>query len=284
MLFGFSACRWIALALLIPLLSGAASSRDIENIEWRLKRLVAALKDAETSTQPSSSLVPIAGQGLLEVPEGARFVPAEQTRAFLESVGNAPDPAVMGMIIPQNFYEDPDWTVVIRWKNIGFVDENRFKNLSGQQFARLFEKEVAKQNKTLENAGLPALHLKNLLLSTRCDTVNHSMDYATDWTIAGLDKEGVLFSRYFMGRSGILSFNFIGIARPLDDIYPVINSLSQRFSYLTGHNYTDFDPAHDRRASFPHEIVFPSWQKTAGCTLVVAALSWLKRRRNKKSL
>ncbi|WP_291364939.1 DUF2167 domain-containing protein [Acetobacter sp. UBA5411] len=284
MLFGFSACRWIALALLIPLLSGAARSRDIENIEGRLKRFVAALKDAEASTQPSSSLVPIAGQGLVEVPEGARFVPAEQTRAFLESVGNAPDPAVMGMIIPQNFYEDPDWTVVIRWKNIGFVDENRFKNLSGQQFARLFEKEVAKQDKTREKAGLPALHLKNLLLSPRCDAVNHSMDYATDWAIVGLDKEGVLFSRYFMGRSGILSFNFIGIARLLDDIYPVINPLSQRFSYLTGHNYTDFDPAHDRRASLPHEIVFPSWQKTAGCTLVVGTLSWLKRRRNKKSL
>ncbi|WP_099347160.1 hypothetical protein [Acetobacter aceti] len=111
MLFGFSACRWIALALLIPLLSGAARSRDIENIEGRLKRLVAALKDAEASTQPSSSLVPIAGQGLLEVPEGTRFVPAEQTRAFLESVGHAHDVSIMGMIIPQNFYMDPDWMV-----------------------------------------------------------------------------------------------------------------------------------------------------------------------------
>ncbi len=284
MLFGFSACRWIALALLIPLLSGASRSRDIENIEGRLKRLVAALKDAEASTQPSSSLVPIAGQGLLEVPEGTRFVPAEQTRAFLESVGHAHDVSIMGMIIPQNFYMDPDWMVVIHWNDLGFVDESRFKNLSDQQVIRSIKKTITVQNKIRQKIGLPALYLKSLLLSPRCDSATHSAEYATDWTIEGLDREGVLFSRYFMGRSGIISFNFAGITRPLDAIYPIINSISQRFNYLTGHNYTDFDPAHDRRASFPHEIVFPSWQKAAGCTLVVAVLSWLKRRRNKKSL
>ncbi|MCE0742455.1 DUF2167 domain-containing protein [Acetobacter sicerae] len=283
MLFRFSACRWIALGLLMPLLSGAACSREVESSVDRLKRLATALKEAEASTQPSSSLVPIAGQGLLEVPEGTRFVPAEQTRAFLESLGSSPVSSVMGMIVPQNFYTDPDWMVVINWEEIGFVDENRLKNLSIRHATRSIEEVATVQNKIRQKTGLPAFHLKNLLLSPRYDTVTHSLEYATDWTIEGVDREGVLFSHYFIGRSGVLSFNFVAIARPLDAIYPIINPINQRFSYLTGHSYSDFDPAHDRRASYAHEIAFPSWQKTGCSLLIAAALYWLKRRRSKKS-
>ncbi|AQS84737.1 hypothetical protein A0U92_08045 [Acetobacter aceti] len=283
LLFRFSACRCIALVLLMPLLSGAACSREVVSSVDRLKRLATALKEAEASTQPSSSLVPIAGQGLLEVPEGTRFVPAEQTRAFLESLGSSPDFSVMGMIISQNFYTDPDWMVVINWKEIGFVDEDRLKNLSIRQITRSIEKVVATQNKIRQKTGLPALHLKNLLLSPRYDTVTHSAEYATDWTIEGLDREGVLFSHDFIGRSGILSFNFIAMARPLEAIYPITDPITQRFSYLAGHNYSDFDPAHDRRASYAHDIAFPSWQKTGYSLMTAAALYWLKRRRDKKS-
>jgi uncharacterized membrane-anchored protein len=219
---------------------------------------------------------------LLEVPEGTRFVPAEQTRAFMESVGNPPSHSIVGMIIPQDFYVNPDWAIIIRWDDDGFVDESRFKNLTDQQVVRSIEKTVAAQNKIRQKTGLPALHLKNMLLYPHCDTVNHSAEYALNGTIEGLDKEAVVFIHYFMGRNGIVSFNFVGTTRPLDAIYPIINPINQHFSYLAGHDYTDFDPAHDRRAPYEHEIALPSWQRIGSSVLVAFSLYWLRRRRNKK--
>jgi len=206
----------------------------------------------ETLTPETGSVkIPTAG-ATLELGENYYFLGAKDAREILEAKwGNPPDKSVLGMILATDttpyIY---DYVVVLTFDRSGYVSDKDARKLDFDKMLKQMQKEAKAANPERIKQGYGSVELLGWADTPKYDNVNKRLSWAKSLRFEESETNTLNYNLRFLGRRGVLEFNYIADEEALPIIKDAMPTMSQLASYDTGHRYSDFNESTDKVAAY----------------------------------
>jgi uncharacterized membrane-anchored protein len=196
------------------------------------------------------------GMARLELPEGYRYLDAEDARKVVVDLwGNPPAAAgnLLGLVIPagEHLASPASWSLVLSFHEDGRVDDHDITGLDPADLAARLHAASAAANRTRRQAGFEALEFSDWAVPPAYDADQRVLSWTKRFSVSGQPEDTLNHEVRVLGRRGMLAINGIaGIGRAAD-IAAAAPAIVAMVRFNEGHRYADFDPATDRRAAYP---------------------------------
>lgn len=218
--------------------------------------LEAYLKEGEEymatlSPKTGSVKIPTAG-ATLELGEDYYFLGPKDARDILENKwGNPPDKSVLGMILAKDTTPYVyDYVVVLTFDRSGYVSDKDARKINFDKMLKQMQKAAKAANPERIKQGYGSVELLGWADAPKYDDVNKRLSWAKSLRFAGDDTKTLNYNLRFLGRRGVLEFNYIADEDALDVIKQAMPVMSQMASYDAGHRYSDFNESTDKVAAY----------------------------------
>ena len=94
----------------------------------------AAFAEANSAGLRGPQSVALKNQGVMALPKGFVFIPAQPAQRLLKALGNTSGPTLVGMIMPMD--KDAEWMAVLRYIDAGYIKDDDAKNLECRRAAQ----------------------------------------------------------------------------------------------------------------------------------------------------
>ncbi len=172
----------------------------------------------------------------VRVPGGYRFTDGAGARAYMEVLGNPPNPQMLGVLEP---VADADqWLVEFSYEDVGYVKDDEKDNIDAAAILDSIKAGTAEANKQRARMGVPPLTIVGWETPPFYDTKTNRLS----WAIRG-QSEGQFVINYntrLLGRGGVMSANLIVDPKDLPRTLPIYNELLTGYSYVPGQTYAEF--------------------------------------------
>ncbi|MGE6696946.1 DUF2167 domain-containing protein [Hyphomonas sp. NPDC076900] len=188
----------------------------------------------------------------LQVSDGFDFYDKAGARKILEDIwGNPPDDTVLGMIFPAGVSPvDAAWGAVLTYEASGYVSDDDAAGIDYAELLQDMQKATREANKERSRLGYATVELRGWAERPRYEAGTHRLYWAKDLIFS--DSEGVGTLNYDMrllGRSGVLSVNFIGTIDALEEVRAAAPDVLGMAAFNPGQTYADFQPG-DKTAGY----------------------------------
>ena len=180
------------------------------------------------------------------------FLGKKDTRRILEEEwSNPPDDSVLGMIFAKDTHPyDYDFVVVLTFDNSGYVSDEDARELDFDKMLKQMQKQAISANVARIKAGYEKVELLGWGEAPKYDSVNKRLYWAKLLRFGESDINTLNYNLRFLGRRGVLEFNYIADEDALDVIKTAMPEMSQLASFNAGHRYADFNPNTDKVAAY----------------------------------
>lgn len=227
-------------------------------------------------------VVPLNAGGVqLNVPKGFYYLSPEDTRRVLvDAWRNPPGVAegVLGMILPANKTPLEDaWGAIIRFDEDGYVSDEEAAKIDYTAMLKEMQQSTEENSKERVKQGFPGIRLVGWASSPYYDQASHKLHWAKELEFSDAPEQHTLnYDVRALGRSGVLSLNFIAEMPQLGEIKRVIPAVMAMPEFTVGSRYEDFVPGADKVAAYGIGALVAG--KVAAKTgLLVLALAFLKK-------
>ncbi|HVZ99012.1 MAG TPA: DUF2167 domain-containing protein [Caulobacterales bacterium] len=198
---------------------------------------------SEPAPQGQSGQIALRDGVTLNVPDGWRFYPAEQARAFLSrSNAAAPSGDTLGMLAPASERIDaPDaWACIISYDAIGYVRADTASGLGEANFEDQVKRARASQNRPFEGFAIaPAF-----------DAAAFDLSWAERTAPPAAGGKDFRHEQKALGRQAVVGFTSIGTADQMPEITAAAPTLFSMLSFPEGQRYADFNAGGDRLSNY----------------------------------
>jgi uncharacterized membrane-anchored protein len=229
-----------------------------------------------------SGVVPLNAGGVqLNVPKGFYYLSPEDTRRVLvDAWRNPPGVAegVLGMILPANKTPLEDaWGAIIRFDEDGYVSDEEAAKIDYGAMLKEMQQSTEENSKERVRQGFPGIRLVGWASSPYYDQASHKLHWAKELEFTDAPEQHTLnYDVRALGRTGVLSLNFIAEMPQLGEIKRVIPAVMAMPEFTVGSRYEDFVPGADKVAAYGIGALVAG--KVAAKTgLLVLALAFLKK-------
>lgn len=244
---GFLGTIGFGLALLIEAPAVAAGSQT----DPREAAAIAALKSL--SPQHGTVTLPEAHAGL-DLGKNYDFYNAADARKIIVDIWGNPAGAadgVLGVVMPAGKSPGSDsWGAVITYDPSGYVADNDAKSADFNQILTDLKKNTEEANAERTKEGYPAMHIAGWAEQPNYDPATHSVVWARDLAVDGHSAHSLNYDLRTLGRSGVLSVNFVSGMGQLPEIRQAAADFSRHATFTSGWRYADFNPASDKKADY----------------------------------
>jgi uncharacterized membrane-anchored protein len=184
-------------------------------------------------------------QAVLKVPEGYRFLNAQDTQSVLKQMGNFPSGAELGLVTSAS--ADEQWFVVIRYQNEGYVRDDDADNWKADEMLAAIKEGTEAANEKRKGMGIPPLIVKGWEEKPHYDKASNKVVWAVS-----AESEGHLTVNYHtlaLGRHGYMNMNMVGSLNDLAGLKPHTQVLLSNLNFVPGKTYADFNGATDKVAA-----------------------------------
>ena len=205
------------------------------------------------TVHPQTGEVPLASVGVkLDIGKDFYFLDSKDARKVLEKLWqNPPSPETLGLIFPKD--EDPyfySYAVEVTFDDIGYVSD---KDAAGINYTKLLKK-MKKQTKEGSayrvKQGYQAVELLDWAEPPKYDPQNKRLYWGKLLHFDGEDGNTLNYNLRFLGRKGVMQFNYIADADSLGDIKAAMPVMSKMVSFYPGRRYEDFNKSTDKVAAY----------------------------------
>ncbi|MGZ8383758.1 MAG: DUF2167 domain-containing protein [Nitrospira sp.] len=184
-------------------------------------------------------------QALLKVPQGYRFLGAQETQHLLKQMGNFPSGSELGLIT--SAIEGQQWFMVVRYIDAGYVKDDEAANWDADALMASIKEGTEEDNKTRQSQGFPPLVIRGWEEKPHYDKAANKVV----WAISAQEREtvGVNYNTLALGRQGYLSMNMVGSLEELPTLKPHVGLLLSNVEFIEGKRYSDFDSTTDKVAA-----------------------------------
>ncbi len=223
--------RWMVAAASVAWLLVAASN--------------AAAQEPEAegpSARPGWSKGPYTGtlgnHAQIDVPEGAFFLDAAATRAFLQANENIPSGNELGAIV-RPVEEGHSWFALFTFSDEGYVEDTDKDAIDADALLANMKKGNAEANEERKKRGWTPFNLEGWQTKPYYDTATHNLTWSIRGSSPG-ETATINHSVRLLGRRGVMSVQLVadqdGIAGTTSDF----NDILKGFSYKAGERYAEF--------------------------------------------
>ena len=209
--------------------------------------------DILRSFHPQQGKIPLqGGTADLNLPEQFRYLDAADSRKLLVDVwGNPPSVAgdVLGMIIPNGFYEDEEntWAATVSLSDTGYIKD---EEPDYDKLLKQLQEAQEKANADREKEGYAPLHLLGWAQPPRYDREAKKLYWAKELSSDNHPRHTLNYDIRVLGRRGVLELSVIAGMDQLAQINNVVPSLLSTVEFNQGHRYVDFNPKTDKVATY----------------------------------
>lgn len=177
-------------------------------------------------------------QAQITVPEGAFFLDATATRAFLQANENIPSGRELGAVVHAT-EDGPSWFALFTFSDEGYVDDSDKDAIDADSLMANMKRGNMAGNEERKKRGWAPFVLEGWQTKPYYDPATHNLTWAIRGASPG-ETATINHSVRLLGRRGVMSVALVadqdGIAATTQDF----NALLEGFSYQSGESYAEF--------------------------------------------
>ena len=195
--------------------------------------------------------VPLAGKGLLKLPEGHAFIPQPQAGKLMHAMGNpGQDPRLQGLIFPQ---DRAGWFMTLRYEDSGHIKDDEARDWNADELLKSYREGTDASNEERQKMGAPAIEVLGWAEKPAYDATTHRLVWAMTSREKGApadEAQGVNYNTYVLGREGYFMLNLVTGLAELPTHKPAASTLLAALNFNEGQRYADFNSSTDRVAEY----------------------------------
>ena len=192
------------------------------------------------------------GLATLTLPDGYRYLDADDTERVLVAWGNPPGSETLGMIFPggKAATDSGSWAVIVSYDEDGHVKDDEAASIKYDELLRDMQKGTRESNKAREKEGYPPVDLIGWAAQPHYDGASHKLYWAKELQF-GDDAEHTLnYDVRALGRRGVLVLSAVASMGQLTDVETGMQQVLGFVAFNEGHRYADFVPSTDKVAAY----------------------------------
>lgn len=189
----------------------------------------------------------------LNIPEGFKFLNAEQSRFVLHDVwGNPPSLKVLGMIFPaeNDPYTDSSFVFVVSYEEDGYVKDEDADKIDYNELIKNIKSGEETENKERAKQGYEPIHLIGWAQPPFYDKNRKVLHWAKEFQFGELGSHTLNYDVRVLGRKGVLSLNAVADMSQLGLVKSNIDAILKMPEFTKGNKYSDFNSNTDKVAEY----------------------------------
>lgn len=236
---------------LAVLFIAAVQSTNAQLLPDSVARILDSIENS--FTYRTGAIVLPAGNGILNVPNGFRYLDRDQSIYLLTTLwGNPPDSSSLGMLVPDSIrlLADDSWVFDINYEEIGYVDDDEADDIDYNQLLADIKKEASDANgERVANGYLP-VEIVGWAVAPFYNNDKKVLHWAKEIRF-GDDSATVLnYNLRILGRKGVYVLNAIASMEQLPLVQSNLGQVVNSIEFGQGSRYADFDPDIDQVAAW----------------------------------
>lgn len=219
----------------------------------QIQALMAEAEAFNKTISPKFGKIELPSAGVtLDLGENYYFLDgADAKKVLVEQWGNPPDSKSLGMIFEKDtdayFY---DYAVEVSFDRSGYVSDEDAKDINFDKLLKSMQKDTRAVNPERIKQGYPSVELKGWADTPQYDAENKRLLWSKLLKFEGEEGDTLNYNMRFLGRRGVLEFNYIAVAESLPEVIADMPEMSTMASFDEGHRYADFNEATDKVAAY----------------------------------
>jgi uncharacterized membrane-anchored protein len=243
----------IALTL-AALVTISVRANDEDSLAKKLEQYTKFIDSVSAAMKYETGQIKLSnGIAQLNVPQGFKFLNAEQARYILSDLwGNPPDNDVVGMIFPETGgpFADSNYAFVVSWEPMGYVKDKDADDVNYDKMLKEQQAEEAEVNKERQKMGYSTIHWVGWASKPFYDKTNKVLHWAKELEFDGSEEHTLNYDVRILGRKGVLSLNAVAGMTELPLVKNDIDKVMHIATFTEGNKYSDFDSNVDEVAAW----------------------------------
>lgn len=227
---------------------------DSLQVDSLLSQIMKAYEIEKNLKYESGTMDIASGVATLKVPEGFKFLDAEQSQTVLSDLwGNPPSSNTLGMLFPEKVTPLSDsftYAVEITYSEDGYIEDEDAEELNYDELLKDMQEGTVEDNESRRKQGYAAIELVGWAQPPYYDQETKKLHWAKELKFEGSEESTLNYNIRILGRKGVLVLNIIGDMDQLDAIKPDVETILSSVDFNEGYQYDDFDPEIDKVAAY----------------------------------
>lgn len=245
--------RQLLSCLLLAMLCSSQGARANDSLD--ISKQIKLVDSIEHAMNWRTGKLTIAnGSVSLNIPQGFKFLDAEQSKYVLHDVwGNPERNDILGMLFPATggLFADSSFAFVITYEETGYVKDSDADKIDYSQMLKDIKDSEKEDNLERAKNGYEPIHILSWAQTPFYDKQQKVLHWAKELQFG--DDEGLHTLNYdvrVLGRRGILSMNAVAGMTELGLVKANIKEVMNIATFTTGNTYADFDSNSDKVAEY----------------------------------
>lgn len=211
----------------------------------------AAFAAARATMRAGPADITFLDQATFKLPAGFVFVPSEESKRLLLSMGNTPGDDIVGMVFPDD--EKANWFVVARFEKSGYVEDDDAKDWDADELLQTLKQGTEEANRERVTRGIPPMEVIGWVEAPHYDATTHRLIWSASTQDKGAPadaEKGINYNTYALAREGYISMNLVTNLDSVEAQKPVARRLLAALEYNEGKRYGDFNASTDKVAAY----------------------------------
>jgi len=242
------------IALMTAAFAGRTDVVDSVQVDSLVQALIEVYELEKSLSYQTGAVELYNGVAKLEVPQGFKFLDAEQSNMVLTRFwGNPPSDNTLGMLFPESVTplgENFTYAVEITYSEEGYIKDDDAKDLDYDDLLKQMQEDAAESNQERIKYGYMPVDLVGWAAQPFYDSDTKKLHWAKELRFGESEDNTLNYNIRILGRKGVLVLNIISDMSQLEVVKPDVNTLLSSVNFNEGYQYKDFDPSIDKVAAY----------------------------------
>lgn len=191
------------------------------------------------------------GVATLTVPEGFKYLDAEQSAYVLTDLWGNPPQETLGMLFrtDDSPLADESWAFDISYDEMGYVEDDEAADIDYDELADDLRAADDEENEIREAQGYEPAWFIGWAARPYYDETNNKLHWAKELKFGDMEDHTLNYEIRALGRKGVLVLNGIAMVDQLDEIKANASKVINSVSFNEGYTYAEFNPSIDKVAA-----------------------------------
>jgi len=193
------------------------------------------------------------GMATITVPEGYKFLSAEQSSRVLTDLWGNPPSEPLGMLLPEDITPVSDnftYAVEITYSEEGFIEDDDAKDIDYDDLLEEMKNDVELSNPERIKLGYGSMEMVGWASKPYYDEITKKLHWAKELKFDGAEVNTLNYNIRVLGRKGYLNLNVIGDMAVLPLVKESVENIIASAAFIEGNKYSDFNPDIDNVAAY----------------------------------
>ena len=221
---------------------------DFESI---LKSMVDSMENTVTFL---TGEVPIGeGEATIIIPEGYRYLDANDAKYILEEHWGNPPSASLGLLFPPGqspFSPTMTFAVEVSYSEEGYIEDDDAAEIDYDELLADMQEEAEESKPLLREQGYSGYDLIGWASPPYYDSERKKLHWAKELKFDSTDENTLNYDIRILGRKGYLNMTVIGVVTALPEVNEHIDEILASVEFNEGYKYEEFDSDLDKVAAY----------------------------------